>query len=112
MIAGGNVDGDDTMTEVVELVKTNSTPSFGQLPSNIHLYAVGAMFGNAPILCGGFLDDTCITYHQDSGWIQSMYLSLYTKIILGNLNNSKKVNFGIMIFKYKKIIQIYMNNQC
>ena len=80
MIAGGSVDGDDTMTEVVELVKTNSTPSFGQLPSNIRLYAVGAMFGNAPILCGGFLDDTCITYHQDSGWIHSHSL-VHTRTI-------------------------------
>ena len=42
-----------TMTEVVELVRTNSTFSFGQLPSRRDT-AVAAMFGNAPIFCGGF----------------------------------------------------------
>ena len=53
LIAGGYVVGDDKMTEVVELVQTNSTPSFGQLPSTPY-YAVGTMLGNAPILCGGY----------------------------------------------------------
>ena len=53
MIAGGNVaGGSNELTEVVDLVKTNSTPSFGNLPS-YRRGAVGAMFGNAPILCGG-----------------------------------------------------------
>ena len=78
MIAGGAVDGDDAMTEVVELVKTNSTPSFGQLPQiGSRYYAVGAIFGNAPIICGGFYNynDTCITYHQDSEWILSHLLA-------------------------------------
>ena len=74
MIAGGTF-GDspvpDNLTEVVELVKTNSTPSFGQLPS-IRVEAVGAIFGNTPIICGGYdygsyydFADTCISY-QDS----------------------------------------------
>ena len=68
-------------TEVVELVKTVSAPSFGQLPSTrcpmCYYGAVGTMFGNAPLLCGGYnIDsymafDTCISYHQDSGWSQS-----------------------------------------
>ena len=53
LIAGGQVGGGQhELTEVVELVKTNSTPSFGNLPSQRYV-AVGAMFGNAPILCGG-----------------------------------------------------------
>ena len=77
MIAGGSIDGaaSNIMTEVVELVKTNSTPSFGQLPSE-RIGAVGAMFGNAPILCGGDNEslnnslDTCISY-QESEWSQS-----------------------------------------
>jgi len=66
----------DNLTEVVELVKTNSTPSFGQLPS-IRVEAVGAIFGNTPIICGGYdygsyydFADTCISY-QDSQWTQS-----------------------------------------
>ena len=74
MIAGGNVNGDDTMTEIVTLVSNNSTPSFGQLPS-ARSGAVGAMLGNGPIICGGYDGtarlDTCISYHQDSEWIQS-----------------------------------------
>ena len=61
-------------TEVVELVKTNPTPSFGRLPFRRYA-AVGTMFGNAPLLCGGYNGtsyfDTCISYYQDSGWIQS-----------------------------------------
>ena len=56
------------------LVKTNSTPSFGELPS-LRNYAVGTMLGNAPILCGGYnlssYLDTCISYNQDSEWTQS-----------------------------------------
>ena len=73
MIAGGSIGS--TMTEVVELDKTNSTPSFGRLPSKL-IGAVGTMLGNAPILCGGHngsykIYDICISYQQDSGWIQS-----------------------------------------
>ena len=71
LIAGGYVDGSDKLTEVVEYFETTSTPSFGQLPSKRHI-PVGAMFGNAPILCGGWDGsgnslDTCISY-QDSEW--------------------------------------------
>ena len=74
LIAGGIVDGAPyEMTEVVELVNTNSTPSFGNLPSRRY-YAVGAMFGNAPILCGGYDGssylDSCISF-QNSQWSQS-----------------------------------------
>merc|ERR1711884_377479 len=78
LIAGGRVDvypASDETTEVVQLVKTNSTPSFGQLPSE-QIGALGTMLGNAPILCGGEDEDynsldTCTSYHQDSEWIQS-----------------------------------------
>ena len=78
-MAGGKVkDASNKLTEVVEYVKTTSTPSFVQLPSKRN-HAVGAMFGNAPILCGGFEDsearywsflDSCISY-QDSQWSKS-----------------------------------------
>ena len=72
LIAGGDVDCvSDRMTEVVELFKTNSTPSFGQLPST-RAGAVGAMFGNAPIICSGrdgFNNyfDSCISF-KNSQW--------------------------------------------
>ena len=69
MIAGNGAD-----VEVVELLKTNSIPLFGQLPSARYA-AVGTMLNNTPILCGGKEDtiifDTCISYHNDSEWIQS-----------------------------------------
>merc|ERR1719433_1155058 len=42
LIAGGSLNGDDTMTEIVTLVNNNSTPSFGQLPFHRSI-AVGAM---------------------------------------------------------------------
>ena len=65
LIAGGTIEGGlDEMTEVIELIKTNSTPSSGQLPSQ-RVGAVGAMFGNAPILCGGYSGtyfDSCISF--------------------------------------------------
>ena len=72
LLAGGSVGGVvDEMTEVIDLVETDSTPSFGQLPSK-RKGAVGTMLGNAPLLCGGYNRDTCISYHQDSKrWIQS-----------------------------------------
>ena len=61
------------MTEVVEYVETTSTPSFGQIPTQRD-FAVGAMFGNAPILCGGYDEidtfDSCISF-QNSQWSQS-----------------------------------------
>ena len=69
MIAGNGAD-----VEVVELLKTNSIPLFGQLPSARYA-AVGTMLSNSPILCGGKEDtiifDTCISYHNGSEWIQS-----------------------------------------
>ena len=75
-IAGGYVPayGSDEDTEVVELVKTNCpTPSFGKLPSRRD-GAVGTMFGNVPVLCGGIGPETshldCISF-QNSQWRQS-----------------------------------------
>ena len=75
LIAGGLVSGNSNkLTEVFEYATTTSHPSFGQLPTQ-RSRAVGAMFGNAPILCGGYDEswsslDTCISY-QDSEWSQS-----------------------------------------
>ena len=67
MIVGGQVNGgQNELTEVVELTKTNSTPSFGQLPS-ARIGAVGAMIGNVPILCGGHDLDSCISF-KNSQW--------------------------------------------
>ena len=77
LIAGGFIDY--ALTEVVEFTKNNSIHSFGQLPSP-RLGAVGAMFGNAPIICSGndLLNnvskhssyDSCISF-QNSQWSQS-----------------------------------------
>ena len=76
MIVGGTVsDGSaPELTEVVALGKTNSTPSFGQLPETIW-GAVGTMFGNVPIICGGAYFDSidsnlCISF-QNSQWVPS-----------------------------------------
>ena len=85
LIAGGIIDpaaGSSTLTEVVELVNTNSTPSFGQLPFS-RIGAVGAMLGNVPIICGGIggtwddphndnltVHDSCISF-QKSQWSRS-----------------------------------------
>ena len=72
---GGEVpEASDESTEVIELIKTDSTPSFGQLPSRRY-GAVGAMFSNVPILCGGSLSfgdlyDSCLSF-QNSKWSQS-----------------------------------------
>ena len=83
MIAGGWISGpSDLMTEVVELVQTNSTPSFGQLPS-YRYGVVGAMLGNAPILCAGSDKDSCIVYHQESNWSQSQTLSSIRRFAAG-----------------------------
>ena len=78
MIAGGETYEEiyDEMTEVVELsgTITNSTPSFGTLPSK-PFWAVGAMLDNTPILCGGTNGygnyfDSCTSF-QNSQWNQS-----------------------------------------
>ena len=78
MIAGGEGEVGDS-TEVIELIKTDSTPSFGQLPSRRN-GAVGTMFGNVPILCGGSLSfgdlyDSCLSF-QNSKWSQSHYMTV------------------------------------
>ena len=81
LIAGGHVDDRTTdSTEVVELFKTNSTPFYGTLPSRQES-AVGAMFGNVPILCGGWDAyngihfDSCISF-QNSQWSQSHSMNM------------------------------------
>ena len=57
LVVGGEVEGgNNEMTEVVTLEKSNCAEecfsSYGRLPSK-RRGAVGAMFGKAPILCGG-----------------------------------------------------------
>ena len=79
LIAGGYEDHNHTSdsTEIVEFLKTNSTPSFGKLPFARQL-AVGVMFGNNPMVCGGSdapggtgnSFDACVSF-QNSQWIQS-----------------------------------------
>ena len=71
--------GDRETTEVVQLTKTNSTPSFGNLTCE-RVWAVGAMFGNAPMICGGAQPgfeitsfDSCISYEKTQ-WSQSHYM--------------------------------------
>ena len=69
LIAGGFIDY--ALTEVVEFIENDSTPSFGQLPSP-RLGAVGAMFGNTPIICSGKDNinnhfDSCISF-KNSQW--------------------------------------------
>ena len=76
MIAGGFIDY--ALTEVVEFTKNNSIHSFGQLPSSRN-GAVGAMFGNAPIICSGkdgFNNyfDSCISF-KNSQWSLSHSMS-------------------------------------
>ena len=89
MIAGGYVNrGPFNITEVVELLKSNSTPSFGQLPSIYQGNAVGSMLGNVPIICGGYnayltttniqngssTVDFCISF-ENSEWSQTHLLN-------------------------------------
>ena len=93
MIAGGYVHGPHNITEVVDLLQSNRTPSFGQLPSLFHSDAVGAMLGNVPIICGGltgfqFLNasvDFCISF-ENSEWRQSHLL-----------NDKRAVSAGVKI---------------
>ena len=96
LIAGGFVDGAAyNMTEVFDLVKTSSSPSFGQLPSP-RTEAVGTILGNAPLICGGsegggsFPLYTCISYYQDSQWTQSNYMDDARQHAAGvNVNSTK-----------------------
>ena len=107
LIAGGDFVGATRLTEVVELVKTNSTPSFGQLPYTRE-GAVGAMFGNAPILCGGYGSgtylDSCISF-QNSQWNPSYSMNeprLYAAGVQINFTTfwilGGQYNFGSNVF--------------
>ena len=69
MIAGSHK---DASTEVVELVKTSSPPSFGQLPGSYYDRAVGGMLGTAPLICGGGAGSNCILF-QNSQWMSLPY---------------------------------------
>ena len=81
LIAGGYLGYyTNDSTEVVEFDKTNSTPFYGKLPSRRES-AVGAMFGNVPILCGGWNSydrisyDNCLSF-QNSQWSQSHSMNM------------------------------------
>ena len=105
MIAGGRLDGRNLRTEVVELVKTNSTPSFGQLPSRRD-GAVGAMFGNAPILCGGYGSsylDSCISF-QNSQWSQSHSMNKKREYPAGVFIIGRLHFYRILIYREKREI--------
>ena len=85
MVVGGTLDGVETqskLTEIIDLLNANFTTSIEQLPS-IREAAVGAMFGDIPILCGGGIDligngghyyDSCISF-QKSQWSQSHFMN-------------------------------------
>ena len=89
LIAGGNVNGaSNEMTEVVEYleIETTSTPSFGELPS-VRGGAVGFMFDDTPIICGGYGLDDCISY-QDSQWSKTHLMVWKRKYAAGIQINS------------------------
>ena len=89
---GGTTGEHNILTEVVELVKTDSTPSFGQLPTT-RIAAVGGMLGNTPILCGGhegFINmnyNSCISF-QNSIWSISHSMNEYRASSIGVQINS------------------------
>ena len=68
------VGGSEKMAEVVEFITSNSTPSYGKLPTN-RGGAVGAILGHAPIVCGGnngsrdSIFDSCLIF-ENSQWNQ------------------------------------------
>ena len=70
MIAGSHK---DASTEVVELVKTSSPPSFGQLPGSNYDRAVGGMLGTAPLICGGENGNSNCIIFQNSQWMNLPY---------------------------------------
>ena len=69
LVVGGNHE----TIEVVELINSNSTPSFGELPTQ-RWGTVGGILGNALIVCGGgYLQDmfdTCLTFDRNQ-WNES-----------------------------------------
>ena len=102
MIAGSPK---DTSTEVVDLVKNSSPPSFGQLPEGYYDRAVGGMLGNAPLICGGGAGSNCILF-QNSQWMSLPYsmndaridaagvqINSTTFWILGGFNRQQGINY-------------------
>ena len=94
-MAGGYVNrGPHNLTEVVELIKTNSTPSFGQLPITIG-HAVGAMLGSAPIICGGHngysATQLCVSF-ENSQWSHNYLLKCHF-LRATNFNRNGSENF-------------------
>ena len=71
LVAGGY----QSKTEVVEFTSFNSTPIYGDLPTDELKGAVGAILGNVPIVCGGMSPiantaNFCLQYNN-SKWFQS-----------------------------------------
>ena len=77
MIVGGNGVG----TEVFQFIVSNSIPIYGELPEERY-DAVGTIFGDSPVLCGGKTQgegngdyhDNCITF-VNSTWDKSHLLT-------------------------------------
>ena len=77
MIVGGNGVG----TEVFQFIVSNSIPLYGELPEERY-DAVGTIFGDSPVLCGGKTQgegngdyhDNCITF-VNSTWDKSHLLT-------------------------------------
>ena len=128
MIAGGrDYHTPWKMTEVFDSFKTNSTLSFGHLPSS-RIGAVGAMLGSTPILCGGCeysdvsycsehsFSDSCISF-QNSQWSQShsmnkkrmsaagVQVNSGTFWILGGLSSGSENHGGSLLDSTEFIIQ-------
>ena len=95
------VGGTEKMTEVVEFIPSNSIPFYGQLP-NMRIGAVGAMLGNAPIICGGkekgYYFDSCLTF-ANSQWSQSH--SMNEKRYFPAVVKINSTTFWILGGKYK-----------
>ena len=87
MVVGGTV----KKTEIVEFTNSNSTPpAYGELP-NVRCWAVGAILGNAPFVCGGAdgttYFDSCLTL-ENSQWNKSYVLTVGRAYFAGVLINS------------------------
>ena len=88
------VGGSENRTEVFEYITSNSTPSYGQLPTR-RQFAVGIMFGNAPIVCGGteikegevVEFDSCLTFEKNQ-WNQTHFMTekrvLHAGVLINN----------------------------
>ena len=87
-------------------MKTNSPPSFGQLPGGYYDGAVGGMLGTAPLICGGENGNSNCIIFQNSQWMNLPYsmndaridaagvqINSTTFWILGGLNFQQGINY-------------------